>query len=103
MARPRGQRGQVKLHGAKWLFVFYVAGKRTHVTLAPFTLYPFRDDEKRREQVREQFTDKINELLRPADVPGAALLGACSPWSSLSHNVTGSDANNASNLRVRTT
>jgi hypothetical protein len=106
MARPRGQRGQVKLHGANWLFVYYLAGKRTHVTLAPYTLYPFRDDEKGREQVREQFTDKISELLRPAnaDVPSAPLLdGLLTAWSSLSHNVTGSDANNASNLRVRTT
>ena len=72
MPRPRGQRGQVKHHGANWIFVYYVGGKRTHVVLAPFTLYPFRNPE----QVREKFTDKINELLRPvnANVPSAALM-----------------------------
>ena len=66
----------MKLHGANWLFVYYLAGKRTHVILAPYTLYPFRNDEKGREQVREKVSDKINELLRPAnaDVPSAALL-----------------------------
>ena len=66
----------MKLHGANWLFVYYLAGKRTHVILAPCTLYPFRSDEKGREQVREKVSDKINELLRPAnaDVSSAALL-----------------------------
>jgi integrase len=70
--RPRGQRGQIKHHGANWIFVYYLAGKRTHVVLAPFTLYPFRDPE----QVRDKFRDKIAELLRPAnaDVPSAAML-----------------------------
>lgn len=70
--RPRGQRGQIKHHGANWIFVYYLAGKRTHVVLAPFTLYPFRDQE----QVRDKFRDKIAELLRPAnaDVPSAAML-----------------------------
>jgi len=70
--RPRGQRGQIKHHGASWIFVYYLAGKRTHVILAPFTLYPFRDPE----QVREKFQDKIAQLLRPANaaVPSAAML-----------------------------
>jgi integrase len=70
--RPRGQRGQVKHHGANWIFVYYLAGKRTHVVLAPFTLYPFRDPER----VREKFQDKITELLGPANaaVPSAAML-----------------------------
>jgi integrase len=70
--RPRGQRGQVKHHGNNWIFVYYISGKRTHVVLAPFSLYPFRNPE----QVREKFAEKINELLRPANatVPGAALL-----------------------------
>jgi integrase len=70
--RPRGQRGQIKHHGANWIFVYYLAGKRTHVVLAPFTLYPFRDPE----HVRDKFRDKIAEFLRPAnaDVPSAAML-----------------------------
>jgi len=74
--RPRGQRGQIKLHGANWIFVYYLAGKRTHEILAPYTLYPFRNDEKGREQVREKFTEKIADLLRPANanVPSAAML-----------------------------
>jgi integrase len=72
MSRPRGQRGQIKHHGAKWIFVYYLNGKRTHVVLSPFTLYPFRNPE----QVREKFVDKINELLRPAnaEVPSAAMM-----------------------------
>jgi integrase len=72
MPRPRGQRGQVKHHGANWIFVYYLNGKRTHVVLSPFTLYPFRNPE----QVREKFVDKINELLRPAnaEVPSAAMM-----------------------------
>ena len=74
MPRPRGQRGQIKHHGANWIFVYYINGKRAHVVLAPFTLYPFRNPE----QVREKFLDKINELLRPAnaEVPTAAMLDA---------------------------
>lgn len=76
MARPRGQKGQIKLHGANWIFVYYLAGKRVHEILAPYTLCPFRNDEKGREQVREKFTDKIGQLLRPAnaDVPSMAML-----------------------------
>jgi integrase len=72
MARPRGQRGQVKHHGNNWIFVYYLNGNRTHVVLAPFTLYPFRNPE----QVREKFADKIAELLRPAnaEVPSAAMM-----------------------------
>jgi len=72
MSRPRGQRGQIKHHGAYWIFVYYVGEKRTHVVLAPFNLYPFRNPE----QVRDKFTDRINELLRPvnADVPSAAMM-----------------------------
>jgi len=35
MARPRGQRGQIKQHGSNWLFVYYLNGKHTHVALAP--------------------------------------------------------------------
>ncbi|HEY6128209.1 MAG TPA: tyrosine-type recombinase/integrase [Candidatus Acidoferrum sp.] len=72
MPRPRGQRGQIKHHGANWIFVYYVGSKRTHTVLAPFALYPFRNPE----QVREKFTDKINELLRPvnAEVPSAAMM-----------------------------
>jgi integrase len=70
--RPRGQRGQIKHHGANWIFVYYLGGKRTHVVLAPFTAYPFRNPE----QVREKFNDRINDLLRPAnaEVPSAAML-----------------------------
>ena len=37
MARPRGQRGQIKHHGSNWLFVYYVNGKRTHTVLARST------------------------------------------------------------------
>jgi integrase len=72
MPRPRGQRGQIKHHGANWIFVYYLNGKRTHVVLSPFTLYPFRNPE----QVREKFVDKINELLRPAnaEVLSAAMI-----------------------------
>lgn len=72
MARPREQRGQVKHHGAQWVFNYYVDGKRTQVPLAPFTLYPFRNPE----QVREVFADKIAGILRPinAGVPTAAMM-----------------------------
>jgi hypothetical protein len=72
MARPRGQRGQIKLHGSNWLFVYYLSGKRTHVVLAPVNLYPFRNPE----QVRETFATKISDLLRTAnaEVPNAAML-----------------------------
>jgi len=72
MPRPRGQRGQIKHHGSNWIFVYYAGDKRTHAVLAPFALYPFRNPE----QVREKFTDKINELLRPvnASVPSAAMM-----------------------------
>jgi integrase len=72
MPRPRGQRGQIKHHGSNWILVYYAGDKRTHAVLAPFALYPFRNPE----QVREKFTDKINELLRPvnASVPSAAMM-----------------------------
>jgi integrase len=72
MPRPRGQRGQIKHHGANWIFVYYVGAKRTHTVLAPFALYPFRNPE----QVRDKFADRINELLRPvnAEVPSAAMM-----------------------------
>jgi len=65
-------RGQIKHHGANWLFVYYVNGKRTHTVLAPFEAFPFRNPE----QVREKFADRISELLRPvnAAVPNAALM-----------------------------
>ncbi len=74
MPKPRGQRGQIKHHGANWIFVYYLNGKRTHIVLAPFTMYPLRNPE----QVREKFVDKINELLRPAnaEVPASAMLDA---------------------------
>jgi integrase len=70
--RPRGQQGQIKHHGANWIFVYYAGQKRTHVVLAPFVLYPFRDPE----QIRAKFIDRINDLLRPvnAEVPGAAMM-----------------------------
>jgi integrase len=72
MARPRGQRGQVKHHGNNWIFLYYINGERKHEVLAPFVAYPFRNPE----QVREKFTEKINTLLRVANaaVPGTAVM-----------------------------
>src|SRR5438034_14947 len=72
MARPRGQRGQVKHPGNNWIFVYYLNGESTLIVLAPFTAYPFRNPE----QVREKFAERINELLRPAnaEVPTAAMM-----------------------------
>ena len=72
MARPRGQRGQVKHHGNNWIFLYYVNGDRKHIVLAPFSAYPFRNPE----QVREKFLDKINGVLRGANasVPGSAVM-----------------------------
>lgn len=70
--RPRGQRGQVKKHGANWLFVYYLNGKRTHEVLGPIHVYPQRNPE----HIRDIFSQKIADLLRTANakVPNAAML-----------------------------
>jgi integrase len=72
MSRPRGQRGQVKEHGANWLFVYYLNGKRTHEVLGPVNVYPQRNPE----HIRDIFSAKISDLLRTANakVPNAAMM-----------------------------
>jgi integrase len=70
--RPRGQRGQVKEHGANWIFVYYLNGKRTHEVLGPVNVYPQRNPE----HIRDIFSAKISDLLRTANakVPNAAMM-----------------------------
>jgi integrase len=70
--RPRGQRGQVKEHGANWIFVYYLNGKRTHEVLGPVNVYPQRNSE----HIRDIFSAKISDLLRTANakVPNAAMM-----------------------------
>jgi integrase len=70
--RPRGQRGQIKQHGANWLFVYYLNGKRTHEVLGPVNVYPQRNPE----HIRDIFSQKIAHLLRTANakVPNAAMM-----------------------------
>ena len=101
MARPRGQRGQIKQHGSNWLFVYYLNGKRTHVVLAPVNVYPFRNPE----QVREKFSPQISDLHRTAnaEVPNTAMLDGLLTSVSTSNASTGSTARCASNWRVRIT
>jgi integrase len=72
MSRPRGQRGQIKQHGANWLFVYYLNGKRTHQVLGPVNVYPQRNPE----HIRDIFSAKISDLLRTANakVPNAAMM-----------------------------
>jgi integrase len=70
--RPRGQRGQVKQHGANWLFSYYLNGKRTYEVLGPVNVYPQRNPE----HIRYIFSAKISDLLRTANakVPNAAMM-----------------------------
>jgi integrase len=69
--RPRYQQGQILKSGSNWVLRYHedrlvngaVKRVRTKVSLAPYSEYPYKQDDKSFERLRRELSEKINPIL----------------------------------------